>query len=581
MPEVSLFQQYLIRRGALFTERATWIPQYREISQFFMPRTGRFLITDQNKGDKRYNSIIDSTGTRAIRVLAAGLMAGMTSPARPWFRLGTLDTDLMEYAPVKLWLNMVSEKMRAIFSRSNTYRSLHMIYEEMGLYGTGATIVMDDFENVLHHNVTTCGEYMIAANYKGEVNTLYREFQMTVASLVAEFGIDKVSPGVKAMWDRGTLDAWVQVLHVIEPRADRARNLRSPLGRDLPFASNYMELAGANPNGYANQQFLREGGFKRFPCLVPRWHATGGDVYGNGPGMEALGDNKQLQHGQIRKAQAIDYSVKPPLQVPAALKNMPLATLPGGVSFYDQQHPNGGIRTAFDVKLDISGQIEDIRDVRTRIQQACYVDMFLMLAQADEGRQPPTAREVAEKHEEKLLMLGPVIERLDNELLKPFIDITFDRIVLAKMLRDNPPPPEMHGQELNVEFIGMLAQAQRAIGVGSIDRYIQTIGTIATFQANAGQPMTVLDKLNADEVADQYADMLGVDPKLIVADEQVAIIRQDRAAAQAKAQQAAAVPAGAAAAKDLSQAGPAGQQAVEDIIGKFSGYSGPGVPVAA
>jgi hypothetical protein len=192
-----LYQQYLIRRGALFTERATWMPQYREMSQYIMPRTGRFLLTDQNKGDKRYNSIIDSTGTRALRVLAAGLMAGMTSPARPWFRLYTLDTDLMEYGPVKEWLNIVTEKMRTIFSRSNTYRSLHMLYEELGCYGTAASIVLDDFEDVIHHYPSTCGEYMIATDAPRKVvNTLYREFQMTVASLVAEFGLSKVSAHV-------------------------------------------------------------------------------------------------------------------------------------------------------------------------------------------------------------------------------------------------------------------------------------------------------------------------------------------------------------------------------------------------
>jgi hypothetical protein len=138
--------------------------------------------------------------------------------------------------------------------------------------------------------------------------------------------------------------------------------------------------------------------------------------------MEALGDVKQLQHGQLRKAQAVDYMVKPPLQIPTAMKNMPLATLPGGAMYVDQNHPHGGIRSAFDVKLDVSHQLEDIRDVRERINQTFYVDLFLMLAQAEQGGQPITAREVAEKHEEKLLMLGPVLERLHNELLKPKID---------------------------------------------------------------------------------------------------------------------------------------------------------------
>lgn len=572
-----MLQQYLIRRGALSTERATWIPQYREISQFIMPRTGRFLLTDQNKGDKRYNSIIDSTGTRALRVLAAGLMAGMTSPARPWFRLSTGDTDLMEYGPVKLWLNLVTEKMRSIFQRSNTYRSLHTMYEELGAYGTAASIVLEDFDDVLRHYPATCGEYMIATDHRGEVNTLYREFQMTVAAMVGEFGIDKVSPSVRDLFKTGrNLDAWIPVLHVIEPRKDRDTSSR--MSKDMPWASCYMELQAANPNSSASGSFLRESGFKRFPALCPRWHATGGDIYGNSPGMETLGDVKQLQHGQMRKAQAIDYKVKPPLQIPTAMKNMPLATLPGGTMYVDQSGPHNGIRTAFDVQLDITGQLEDIRDVRQRINQTFYVDLFLMLAQSDQG-QPITAREVAERHEEKLLMLGPVLERLHNELLKPYIDIGFDRMLAAGIVP--PPPEELQGMELNVEFVSMLAQAQRAIGVGGVDRLIQTIGTLATFQHNSGQPITAWDKLDSDEIVDQYSEMLGVDPKLINGSDQVAIIRNDRAQQQAAAQKQAAMAQAADTAQKLGNAPTAPGTALGDVISQFSGYGGPGEAVAA
>lgn len=178
-------------------------------------------------------------------------------------------------------------------------------------------------------------------------------------------------------------------------------------------------------------------------------------------------------------------------------------------------------------------------------------------------------------------MLGPVVERLDNELLKPFIDITFDRMLAANLLRDNPPPPELHGQEINVEFVGMLAQAQRAIGVGAVDRLVNTIGTIATFQAKSGLSVTAWDKLDTDELTDQYADMLGADPRLVVPSEKVALVRKQRTDAQAKQAAMAQAPAAAKGLKDLSGTGATGEQAASDIISNFSGYSGPGLPTAA
>ncbi len=562
MADPKLRQKYQTRKSELWRERSTWFPQWQEISRYLLPRNGRFLVTDNNRGEKRHNQIYDSTGTRALRVLAAGLMAGMTSPARPWFRLATVDAELMQYDPVKVWLNDVTELMRQIFQRSNTYRALHMLYEEIGAFGTGVTVMLPDFDGVIRHYPLTVGEYAIATDHRGEVNTLYREFEMTVAQMVHQFGRDKCSATVKSMFDQGRLDAWVPVTHVIEPRADR--DVRSKLAKDMAIASCYYE------SGASSEQFLLESGHKRFPALCPRWAAAGGDVYGNGPGMEALGDIKQLQHGQLRKGQGIDYLVKPPVQLPVSMKNQEFNSLPGGASYVDTS-TGGGIRNAFDTKIDLSHLLNDIQDVRQRIDETFYKNLFMMLAR--DQRSNITAREVAERHEEKLLMIGPVLERLHNELLKRKIDVTFDETILAGIVP--PPPQEMDGQELNVEFISMLAQAQRAIGVGSVDRFVGAMGAIAQFKPG------VLDKFDEDEWADKYSDMLGVDPTLIVADEKVAIVRQARAQQQRAAMQQQQIAEAAKTAQTLGNTPTAPGNALSDIISQFSGYSGPGLPTAA
>jgi hypothetical protein len=180
-----------------------------------------------------------------------------------------------------------------------------------------------------------------------------------------------------------------------------------------------------------------------------------------------------------------------------------------------------------------------------------------------------TATEVAERHEEKLLMLGPVLERLHNELLSPLIEMTFDRMLEAGIVP--PPPPEMHGQQLNVEFVSMLAQAQRAVATNGIDRFVANLGTIASFKPD------VLDKFNSDEWADVYAEDMGVDPRLVVPDKQVALIRDARAKQQAQAEQAAQAEqmAGAAAKAGTVDMGD-GTNAAANIINQFSGYSSPG-----
>ncbi len=544
----------LTRWGHLRTERATWWSHWQEVTTYLLPRNGRYFEQDRNKGTRRHNSIYDNTGTRALRTLGAGMMAGATSPARPWFRLGTADPELNNYTPVKLWLNDVTQRMQLVFQKSNTYRTLHSIYEELGAFGTAGSIILPDPRTAIHHYPLTVGEYAVAQDYQGRINTLYREFQKTVGEVVREFGYKKCSTSVKNLFDRGSLDTWITIIHAIEPRDDRERDFKKKDNMNMAYKSCYFELGGDG------EQLLRESGFKDFPAVIPRWGISGGDIYGNSPGMEALGDIKQLQHEQLRKAQGIDYQTKPPLQVPAYMKNRDVDSLPGGVTFVDGQQ--GKIETAFNVNLNLQHLLMDIQDVRQRINGSFYADLFLMLANATDTRM--TATEVAERHEEKLLMLGPVLERLHNELLDPLIDNTFNRMIEANLIP--PAPQEMQGMELSVEFVSMLAQAQRAIGTNSVDRYVNNLGMIAQMKPD------ILDKFDSDAWADGYADMLGVDPKLIVAGETVAKIRQERAAAQqAMAQQEAQNQA----AENMAKVGRNDAQNMRDIMNQFSGYNSP------
>jgi hypothetical protein len=321
--------------------------------------------------------------------------------------------------------------------------------------------------------------------------------------------------------------------------------------KNMAWRSIYFELGG---NG---EQLLRESGFKQFPAVVPRWAVAGGDIYGNSPGMEALGDIKQLQHEQLRKANAIDYKTNPPLQAPTALKNQDVNRLPGGITYMDGGANGAAVTSLFKVDLDLGHLLADIQDCRSRINASFFADMFMML---DNNTNPNmTATEVAERHEEKLLMIGPVLERLSNELLYPLIETTFTHMLEAGLVP--PAPPDMQGQSLNVELISMLAQAQRAIGTNGIDRFVASIATVAGFKPE------VTDNFDPDAWADVYSDMLGVDPKLIVPPDQVAAIRASRAKAQAAQAQAQAMQQQSQTAKNLAAAPTQGGQsnALQDM----------------
>lgn len=557
------------RKAALWRDRSEWETQWRDTAELVLPRAGIFVDGDtaNRSGRNRWSGIYDSGSVRPLRILAAGMMSGLTSPARPWFRLTTPDPALMEYEPVKLWLETVTKKMRDVFMRSNTYRSLHSMYEELGAFGTAACPIVSDYDTVINCHPLTIGEYALAADHRGRVNTIFRQFELTTEQLVQKFGLKNCSTTVQNDYTRGDYFKKHKVVHAVEPRRDADPRKRD--GKNKPWASIYYE------ENASKDLILSESGFSYFPSLCPRWVTTGQDVYGTSPGMEALGDARQLQHEQFRKAQVIDLQTKPPLTAPSSFKNLEMNMIPGGITYGDTtgSGQNAGVRPAFESQLNLSYLLNDIQDVRDRINAAFYADLFLMLA--NDTRSGITAREVAERHEEKMLMLGPVLERLHNEMLDPLIDFAFNEILNASTSYGPlvpPPPEELQGMDLRVELISTLAQAQRAAGIGSIDRLIGTVGMVAQIK-----PET-LDKIDGDQLIDVYSDMLGVDPSLIVGDERVAIIRKQRADEQVQQQQlqtmaAAAQPLNqvAQAARSVSQAAQ-GMQPMDPTAGVM-GYS--------
>lgn len=556
MTAKQLFQK---RKAMLWSERASWEPDWLDLIDYLAPYHGRFTPSEANQGDKakRAKKQVQTAARRSLKTLAAGLMGGMTSPARPWFRLTIADPTLRENQEVKQWLQKCTDLMREIFSRSNTYRALHQAYTELGAFGTTVSVLMPDFESVIHVYPITIGEYALACDNKGRVNTLVREFNMTVGQIVDEFGLENCSVTVKQHYERGNLDQWIKVQHIIEPRKDREYNKRDNL--NMRFKSCYYEAGSGEPD-----KMLGEAGFDRFPCLAARWDVNGNDVYGTGPGHDAIADIKEAQFFKARRAMAVDYQSNPPLQMPGTLRSAGVNRFPGGVTYVDQAGPENAIRSLFDVNLDLNALRESMGETMDLIRSHFYEDLFLMLA--NDTRSGITATEVAERHEEKLLMLGPVLERLHNELLDPLINFTFERMVETDILPE--PPQVLQGVDLAVQYISTLAQAQRAVGLAGFDRLIATIGALAS----ATQDPSVWDKLDTDQVIDEYADGLGVAPSVIRSDEMVQELRAQRAQQQQAMQAAAQAQAAAETAKTVGETDAAN---VMDVMNQFTGYGSP------
>ena len=558
-----------VLRSQLDIERLSFQSHYRDLADYILPRRPRFTMSDVNRGERRNQKIIDSTATMAARTLRSGMMAGLTSPARPWFRLSTPDPDLAEFGAVKEWLHAVTERMATIFLRSNIYNVLPICYSDIGVFGTHAMIIEEDMDTVIRAYPFPVYSYYLANDHKLKVNVFMREFRMTVRQIVQAFGTkdgygkpdwSNISIYVKNLYDRGQYEAWVDVVHAIRPNENY--DPKKIQAKYKKFSSCYYErgvsgLTGANYMGYEQDKFLRESGFDRFPVLAPRWEVTGEDVYGtNCPGMEALGDIKALQTMQKRKAQGIEKMINPPMVGPSSLRNSKASILPGDITYTDEREGTKGFRPAHEINIRVSELLGDIQDHQQRIKRCFFEDLFLMMSQSD--RRQITATEIDERKEEKLLALGPVLEQLNQDLNDPLIDNVFDFMNAQGLLP--PPPQELHGVDLKVEYISIMAQAQKLIGIGSVDRF-------SGFIANAAPIMpSILDKVDGDQLVTHYGDLLSIKPGIIRTEDETNAIRAQKAQQMQAQQMAQNIPQAASAVKSLADSNLDGDSALKRIL---------------
>lgn len=497
-------------------ERSSWEPLWRDIRDFILPQAGVFDGEKPYEGWRRHRKIVDPTPIQYADMLSSGLYSGVSSPARPWLKLTTKDPALDEEPDVRQWLDDVQKKMLLLFAKSEVYAALHKSYIELPVFGTACTICRRHPTDTIALQNLTIGEYWLADDAYGRIDTLYRKLSMTAKQVVDLWGIDVVSEQTKSLYRSSPFER-VPIIHAIEPRFDR--DDRKKDGLNKPWRSVYFEEG-------ADKRILSEAGFDEFPALCPRWMTYANSVYGHGPGSLALSFSKSLQRLATREATLVDKATNPAMVYPMTYTGQLDQLLqPGGLI---PVGPNDGtlVRPAWDLRgLSVDSMEALIARRQQQLQSIFYVNIFQMIASSAGDQR--TATEVAALQQEKSMMLGPVLERLHSEMLDPLVATAFGYMVEDNLL---PPPPEaLQGQQLSVEYISVLAEAQRNADAQGIARTIQEIGMIAQLKPD------VLDKLDADVAVDKLSSMNGVPPSMIVAGKNLALIRDQRAQAQQQA----------------------------------------------
>lgn len=522
------------RKKAMQDAQTDWVSDWRQVAEYVDPTRGRFNGENDNKPRKRNRAkVINSTATEVLRVMAAGMMSHMTPKAQPWFRVTTPDPAMAEQFGVRVWLDDVAARIRDALASSNFYKAMPVVYTEDGLFGTAPMLILEDPKEVVRFYSLTAGTYAVGLDDQQRVDSLWRRYTKTARQLEQRYGKEKLPAQVReALSQNGDRTFWVESL--IEPNPDERPGI-GPLGLQAPQYRAYREVVWIDGCGDGESGVIDIGGHYEAPHVVARWNPVAEDVYSTSPAIDCLGDIKQLQYLEGEKLRLMEQMSDPTLGAPESLRRSGGGRLrKGGMIYLPQDVTNAAVAPVYTPDARGLAQIrEEIATVEQRIQRAFFYQLFLMLDSVGDqsGR---TAYEWAARREEKASVLGPTLESITDEVLDPVIIRVFR--LLERAGRIPEPPQILASVPLKIEYTSVLAQAAKAAAVGSIERTVQFVAGVAQATGNPA----VMDKLDTDQVVDEFNAAVGGPASMIRGDDAVANIRADRAQQQRQQQLAAA-----------------------------------------
>jgi len=554
------------RRNQLYVWRYSFWSHWSRLCEYFSPRRYLFIPVANRtwRGNPINEAIIDSTGLQALRTCAAGMWSGMTNPSYPWFEMSIALSWVKLDAPAKQWLENSTKKVTTVLAQSNFYEIMRQAFEDTALIGQAPVIVYEDYEDVVRFYLPVAGEYYLGVGARFSVDTLYREFTLTILQIVDMFGIENCPEEIQVMWENagGSLDSEMVVCHAIEPNFAVGKKQGAPL---VPDKFTFREIYWLKGNKTPAPLSAR--GFNTPPFAVFGWSRSSNDAYYRSPCMDALGDNKQVQRETLRKAEFIEKGVRPPMGASVQMKNEPASIQPAHITYVTADQYGKGFYPLFEPKPEwLAGITADIELVNQRLQKCLFVDVFMAISQM-EGVQPRNELELTQRNLERLQAIGPVINATENALSQ-IIQRVLDIMIRRRMI--DPIPPSLQGIPLKISFTSIMSMAMRASEAVKIRDVLTTAGSLQEAAQAAGLPSPIRI-FDLDKTMREYADSQGFPISCILTDDVVAQNDKVHAQAQQQAQAPQNLQAAVQAAQGLSQTKIGPDNALGSLLGVGGG----------
>lgn len=480
------------RNDAMKADRQTWDSTIQQIANYVMPRKNQIAVKQMTPDIQQGAELYDDTAGAANLVLGAGQLQYITPASERWagyeapeqlrVQNGGLSNKLTDW-----YQNCTEIAMREI-ARSNFYTEVHEFYLDRGGLGTACLYAAQGKKEALHISCWAYGSYCIAEDDEGNVDTVYREFKLTVRQAVQKFGIDKVGPKLAKDYNDKAgdcLDKKYTFIHAIEPRVDR--DIQKIDGPNKPIASVYVCIE--------EKKVISNEGYDEMPSMVTRYLTWGDEVWGYCPSVDILSTIRQVNFIERQMDALAEKMAFPPVLIPENMTGL-VDMGAAGVTSYDPNEPNALPKEWLtNGKYDVGKDRVEIK--REAIKRAYHNDLFQMFAQADRDM---TAYEAMQRVAEKLVLFSPTFARLTTEFLNPFLARVFGILFRAGMFPEAPEEAYIQnsaGKSLvlpQVTYTSKVALAIKALQNQSFIEFMNIIGPLVGIRPEA------LDNLDVDKV---------------------------------------------------------------------------------
>lgn len=513
LKEAQQFATHLVRDKVLREK------EWRHLAKWLAPHRGMFTGEDDRMFSTRRNPFAFlTTQIQCIQRGAAGITSGMTPRNASWFSLEFQDKKLAEISGARAWLDEVYNLMLITLRDGGYYQAIHACNTDLLWAGCFLLYAEKDTLNPIRFENVQIGSFTIALNEYQQLDAVCRTSIWTPARLVNTFGDKVLHPTTLKMLQDNPYDP-IRVYQLV-----RKRNLRDSTKMDsknMPYESLFWEQGGKN--------FLHVGGYEEMPFFFTSWN-FGRNQYGTGPGDNALFDSQQLDELETRKLEALAKLTSPPVQASKNLKDI-VRLGPNDINFVNANSTISPILDLNPISHSIQALQNEIEIVKNRLADTLQASIFMSMP-LDQRPHDMSATEFMERKQEALQQLGPVMAAYEPNVLTPMlrrVQMTLDRAGLL------PRPPEsLRGVELATQttFISPIANALRQNNLQAMQAAWQVVAQIAQIQPDA------LDKLDTDQMLDEFASGLGVPGGVMRSDEDVAKMRQQRQEQQMQMQTA-------------------------------------------